>query len=172
MIRIRPSCALATRMRRDECGSVLIEFALLAPAVIMLLMGVVQVGLHVQNSNAVRNLAADGARFAVVQAQLDRPTSTDTVETWIRSRGVGSRYNLNTDRLNICVTSSGSTASPGCPSGVAAVTSRVTGVREMKIRITYNAPDYIPFVAGNVLQLDYTRPVFLLQPAPAPSPST
>ena len=172
MIGVRTHRALADRMRRDERGSVLIEFALLAPAVIMLLLGVVQVGLHVQNYNAVRNRAADGARFAVVQAQRDRPTSGDTVETWIRSRGIGPKYNLNTDRLSICVTSSGSAASPGCPTGAAAVTSRVTGVREMKIQIIYRAPDHIPFVAGNVLRLDYTRPVFLLQPAPAPSPTT
>ena len=153
------------RMSRDESGSVLIEFALLAPVIIMLLLGVVQVGLHIQNSNAVRNLASDGARYATVQSQLDRPTSTDTVETWIRSRGVGPKYNLSTNRLNICVTSSGATASPGCPiAGTPSVTSRITGVREMQIQITYSAPDYIPFVAGEMLQLNYTRPVFLLIP--------
>lgn len=164
MTLLRINDQVSNRMLRDERGSVLIEFALLAPAVIMLLIGVVQVGLHIQNSNAVRNLAADGARFAVVESQLDRPSSTDTVETWIRSHAVGSRYNLKADRLNICVTSSGTAASPGCPDEVAAVTSRISGVREMQIRIIYNAPNHLPFIDG-ALKLDYTRPVFLLTPS-------
>ena len=57
------------RLARDKQGSVLVEFALLAPVLLTLMVGVVQVGLHVQNVNAVRNLAADGARAAMVEYQ-------------------------------------------------------------------------------------------------------
>lgn len=132
----------------DERGGVLVEFALLAPAFITLLVGVVQVGLHIQNSNAVRNLASDGARFAVIEYQRDRQSSTEIMETWIRSRGVGSRYNLDTDRLGVFVTTEN---------------SRIPDTVEMKIQITYDAPDYLAFVGGDVLQLKYDRPVFLLK---------
>lgn len=139
------------RLRHDERGSVLIEFALLAPVFLTLLIGVVQVGLHMQNATAVRNLAADGARFAVVQYQRERHSPTEVIETWIRSEGVGGKYNLNTDRLGVTVTEQ--------------TPSRIAGSIEMKIRVTYSAPDFLAFVPGDVLELQYERPVFLLAPA-------
>jgi Flp pilus assembly protein TadG len=140
-----------TRLGADERGSVLIEFALLAPVFLTLLIGVVQVGLHMQNANAVRNLASDGARFAVVQYQRERNSPTEVIETYIRSEGVGGKYNLATDRLTVTVTEE----SP----------SRIAGAIEMEIRVAYNAPDFLAFVPGELLQLDYVRPVFLLPPS-------
>lgn len=131
----------------DRRGSVLVEFALLAPVFLTLLVGVIQIGLHIQNSNAVRNLASDGARFAVVEYQRNQKSSTSIIETWIRSQGVGPKYNLNTDRLGVSVTTQ---------------STRITGTTEMKISITYDAPDFLAFVPGDVLQLTYERPVFLL----------
>ena len=131
----------------DRRGSVLVEFALLAPVFLTLLVGVVQIGLHIQNYNAVRNLASDGARFAVVEYQRDQRSSTSIIETWIRSQGVGEKYNLDTDRLGVSVTTQA---------------TRITGTTEMRISITYEAPDFLAFVPGDVLQLTYERPVFLL----------
>lgn len=151
MTRARFTKLFASRMPHDERGSVLVEFALLAPLFLGMLIGVVQIGLQIQNANAVRNLASDGARFAVVQYQLNRESQSDTLETWIRSRGVGKRYSLATDRLTIAVTS--------------VSTSRITGTKEMQIQITYDAPEYLTMLSGNLLQLSYTRPVFLLQAA-------
>jgi Flp pilus assembly protein TadG len=145
------------RLRSDQRGATLVEFALLAPVFLTLLIGVLQVGLQVQNSNAVRNLASDGARFAVIQYQLDRGSGVDVIETWIRSRAVGGTYNLDTDRLSVTVTD--------------VATSRVLGAREMRIQIGYDAPDFLAFVGGEVLRLDYERPVFLLDSAPA-APAT
>lgn len=131
----------------DRRGGVLVEFAMLAPVFLTLLIGVIQIGLHIQNSNAVRNLASDGARFAVVQYQRDQKSSTDIIETWIRSQAVGDKYNLDTDRLGVTVTQQ---------------TSRIADTSEMKIQITYNAPDFLAFVDGDALQISYERPVFLL----------
>jgi Flp pilus assembly pilin Flp len=145
-----PPLERAARLRNDERGSVLIEFALLAPVFLTLLIGVVQVGLHMQNANAVRNLASDGARFAVVQYQRERNSPTEVIETWIRSEGVGGKYNLATDRLGVTVTEES--------------TSRIAGAIEMEIRVTYSAPDFLAFVPAEVLQLQYVRPVFLLSP--------
>jgi Flp pilus assembly protein TadG len=148
MNRMDKSMALTERLARSERGSVLVEFALLTPVFITLLMGILQVGLHVQNANAVRNLASDGARFAVVQYQLDRVSTTDIIETWIQSRGIGDKYNLTNDRLGVTVTE--------------ASVSRITGAREMQISVSYQAPNYLAFVDGAGLDITYTRPVFLL----------
>lgn len=132
---------------RDQRGGVLVEFALLAPVFLTLLVGVVQVGIHVQNTNAVRNLAADGARMAVVQYQRGNELSTEQIAGAIEAAGVGPKYNLNVDRLDVVVTEPA---------------SRIAGVREMNISITYNAPNFLAFVDDAALDLAYERPVFLL----------
>lgn len=135
------------RIESDRRGSVLVEFALLAPVIIALLIGVVQVGLHVQNSNAVRNLASDGARMATVAYQRGNQLTAEQIGIMIRSEGVGGKYNLDTDRLEINVTQP---------------TSRIGGVREMRIQITYDPPNFLSFAGVSALRLSYERPVFLL----------
>lgn len=136
-------------IRRDQHGGVLVEFALLAPVIITLLFGVVQVGLHMQNFNAIRNLAADGARFAVVEYQQGNELSTTAIQAEIESRGFGPRYNLNSNRLTVLVTEPA---------------TRIAGLREMNILITYDLPDYLAFVDTESLELEYDRPVFLVIP--------
>lgn len=149
-MRCRRASRFADRIRADRRGAVLVEFALLAPVLITLLIGVVQVGLHVQNSNAVRNLASDGARMAVVQYQRGNALTADQIQAMVVAQGVGPKYNLHPDRLAVEVTEPA---------------SRIGGVREMRIRISYNAPDYLAFVDNAGLGIDYERPVFLLIPA-------
>ena len=53
------------------------------------MVGVVQVGLHVQNVNAVRNLAADGARAAMVEYQRGNLLTAEQIAADIQARGVG-----------------------------------------------------------------------------------
>lgn len=142
--------SLLGRLARDRSGSVLVEFALLAPALLLLLLGVFQVGVHVQNYNAVRNLAADGARWAVVQYQRGNTLTTDQIEFGLLSRGTAPKYNLNIDRIDVTVTEPA---------------TRIAGVREMEINISYAAPNFLGFAEIPALGIDYERPIFLLIPA-------
>ena len=142
-------------LSRDQRGAVLVEFAMLAPALLLLLIGVFQVGVHVQNANAVRNLASDGARWVAVQYQRGNSLTTEQVELGIMARGTGPKFNLKVDRLSVAVTQP---------------VSRIAGVREMNIRITYAAPNFLGFADVPALALDYERPVFLLIPAAPAAP--
>lgn len=135
---------------RQQRASTLVEFALLAPAFLMLLIGALQVGLQIQNYNSVRNLAADGSRFAVVQYQKGVKVDPSVIETWIRSRATGGIYNLNTDRLDVTVTQP-------------LAGSQIAGTKQMDINIGYAAPNYVPQIIGSALNLSYSRPVFLMQ---------
>ena len=146
----RPPRRLLGRIRRDGRGAVLVEFALLAPVILTLLFGVVQVGIHMQNYNAVRNLAADGARFAVVEYQRGNALSTTAIRAAILAQGFGPKYNLNSNLLAVNVTQPA---------------TRIAGLREMRIRVTYDAPDFLAFVDGDALQIVYERPVFLVIPS-------
>jgi Flp pilus assembly protein TadG len=58
-IRLRALC-------QDQRGAVAIEFALIGPAFIALLLGVLQIGVALQSYNAIRNVSADIARDVTV----------------------------------------------------------------------------------------------------------
>lgn len=134
-------------LRRDTRGNALVEFALIGPAMILVLLAVFQIALQIQNYNAVRNLAADGSRFAVVQYQKGTKSPGPAIETWIRGKAISGVYNLDTDRLTVTVTP--------------ATVSRLAGMTEMMIMVNYEAPQYLWTVAGNTLNISYSRPVFL-----------
>jgi Flp pilus assembly pilin Flp len=141
--------SFCARLKRDRRGAVLVEFALLAPALLVLLLGVFQVGVHVQNYNAVRNLAADGARWAVVQYQRGNSLTTEQIECGVMARGRGPKFGLDADRLDVVVTEPA---------------TRIAGVREMQVDITYAAPNFLGFAEIPALDINYERPIFLLIP--------
>ena len=59
----------STRLRRRaESGAALVEFALLAPLLILLVLGIVEFGWLFGQFNDVRHGAREGARFAAVNA--------------------------------------------------------------------------------------------------------
>ena len=59
---------LPLRRKRDESGAALVEFALLAPLLILLVLGIVEFGWLFGQYNDVRHGAREGARFAAVDA--------------------------------------------------------------------------------------------------------
>ena len=63
----------------DRSGAAAIEFGLLAPAFILLFLGVLQVGFFMQAYNSLRNASADTARQVSVQYQVEnRLTNSQT----------------------------------------------------------------------------------------------
>jgi len=141
--------AFIKKLLLDCRASTLVEFAMLAPVFILLLIGMLQIGIQIQNYNAVRNLASDGARYAVVQYQKGIKNSTSSIETWIRARAISGQYSLNTDRLGVAVSQP-------------LTGSQIAGTTEMDINVTYAAPNFVPQIAASALNLSYTRPVFLM----------
>src|SRR5690606_37038738 len=92
------------RLPASERGASAIEFALLAPVFLGLMMGVVEVGLYMQNYNAVRSLAGDSARFAAIEYQKNNSVTNVSLEANIRNMGVASPYNLLNSQLTVTVT--------------------------------------------------------------------
>ena len=75
-------------LARNQRGGSAVEFALLAPVFIALMMGVVEVGVYMQNYSAVRALATDASRFAAVEYQKNNKITEGTLESNIRSMGI------------------------------------------------------------------------------------
>lgn len=144
---MRRRLALLRTLWRDDRGAMVVEFALLAPAFLVMVFGVLYIGMGLQNYNAIRNLSADVARHAMVQQQNGNTLSISQIRSYALSRARGAPYLLNVGRMNAVVTQP--------------TTQRVEGVRELQVVITYEVDNMLAFAGLPAPFLTYTRPVFL-----------
>ena len=135
---------------RDNSGSALIEFALIGPLVIGLMLGVLQVGLAAQSYNAMRSASADAARYALVEYQKGNTPSAATIETQAEDIATSDPYRLDSDALVLDVDE--------------APTQSVDGAIEMTIVTRYSPPLVLPFFKWTSPQMTYERPIFVIQP--------
>ena len=135
-------------LARDRAGSVAVEFALLIPVLLGLMLGILQVGIGMQNYTALRSVSADLARYAVVDAQASISRQSDEqLEAWARTRATGRAYHLHGDGLTVDVAD--------------AETQRVPGAREKTITLTYSINSILGFVGMHDIAITYSRPIFL-----------
>jgi Flp pilus assembly protein TadG len=138
---------LARRLLRKTDGSVAIEFALIGPALIGMMFAVLQVGVGMQNYNALRSVATDVARYTVVNYQSDNKVTADTIKTYGRALAIKAPYGLDSDRLAINV--------------VTQTTSRVTGTKEMTLTMSYSVPTFLSVIGVGEIPISYSQPVFV-----------
>ncbi len=128
-------------------GAVAVEFALIAPFLLGLMLGVFQVGIGMQNYNALRAISADTARFAMVDAQRSGTRKTDEqLETWVRTRATGAPYSLHTANLTVDVATDN--------------TPRIATVAEKTITLTYTVDSVLSLLGVNDVTITFTRPIF------------
>ena len=143
--------AIIRRLRVNSQGAVAVEFALIGPAFIVMLLGVLQVGIGLQNYNALRNVSADVARHAMVQYSTGNNLSNSQLTTFTRSKARQAPYLLTGSRLYANVTT--------------ATTQRVAGATELTLTINYQIPSLFSSMGLEGPYIRYTRPIFLTQPA-------
>jgi Flp pilus assembly protein TadG len=139
-----------TSLQRDARGSALVEFAIAGPALFIMLFGVFQTAVWLQNYNAVRSVASDVARQILVQYQRNNTLSDAQIQGIAVSTAVTAPYLLDSENLTVAV------SRPA---------SRVTGATEINIGITYDLPNFLPFVTLDQLDVEYSRPIFVVNPA-------
>ena len=88
--------------RAPEHGSAAVEFALLLPILLLLLLALVQVGVIARDSLVLTQASRAGAREAAVQG------SSDAVEEAVRAAAVG----LDPARIDVDATWSGARGAP------------------------------------------------------------
>lgn len=136
---------------QDRRGGVLVEFAMLAPALIGLTLGVFQVGLQMYNYNAIRSVASDVARETVIEAQRTVDgNAIEITDTSIEERYLGRArlHQIDVDRLTV--------------DAVARATSRVPGATEFDLTVEYEAANFLGFLGLEPLTLSYSRPIFVV----------
>lgn len=137
-----------SHLRADTSGAIAIEFALLGPLLITMMFGVFQVGLYMQNYNAVQSLGSDAGRFVMIEFQKDNDIANQDIQSVVRGVAVNPPYLLDPNRLQVTTTTKG--------------TSRITGAKEVSVRIDYILNDFLPFVDLPLNTISYTRPIFVV----------
>ena len=135
-------------LARETAGSTLVEFALIGPTVMLLMIGVLQVGMALQSYNAIRNVAAETARFAVVEYQRGLEPTTGALEAKAEAIASATPYMLKADAFAATVAD--------------AATQRVDGARELTITVTYTIPTVLPFDDWSSPSINFSRPIFVL----------
>lgn len=131
------------RLCRNDRGAVLVEFALLAPVLIVMMLGVLQVGLTMQNYNAVRNVSADIARYAMIQYTDGHPITADALEAHTLAVAEASPYLLSSDRITVHATD--------------VATPQVTGTAEKTLTISYQIPTVLDNLGLRGPSISYSR---------------
>ncbi len=76
MTTLRPTRKLARRLAPSERGAALVEFALIAPLLMLIVFGVIDFGIAFSNYENVRSGTRDAARMAVVNDVQNAPACT------------------------------------------------------------------------------------------------
>lgn len=139
---------LFKRLAHDLQGSVAIEFALIGPVFLTMFLGVLQIGIGMQNYNALRGISADVARYAVVNYQTSNRLTTSQLEDYTRSVAASPPYGLTRGRLTASVST--------------AATQRVEGATEYTVALNYNVPSVLGIMGMQDIPLRYSRPIFVI----------
>jgi Flp pilus assembly protein TadG len=108
------------RLRKDEDGTALVEFALVLPVLAMLCMGIVDLARVYELQNRVRNAAREGAAFAQYTPSSVDHGCNSTQNIVDRAVAEDSSLNLPTSAVTAYYTalnSNSQTAYSGCPAG-------------------------------------------------------
>lgn len=96
---------MKTLMRRfDERGVAAAEFALLLPALLLILLGIIEFGMIMYGREVVTNAAREGARAGIVQGPPKRTEGeiVTIAENYLANTGI------NSSNVNFTVTGEGS----------------------------------------------------------------
>lgn len=135
------------RLVADRRGAAAIEFALLAPAFLLMFIGVLQVGVGMQAYNSLRQVSSQTAREVSVQYQTNNRLTNSQIAQVATANATSAPYILQADRLNVTVQ--------------LAPTQRVPNARELTLRFRYQVPTFLDIAGIDGPELDYSRPIFV-----------
>ena len=136
-------------LRYDQTASAAVEFALIGPAFLAMFFGVMQVGIGMQNYNALRSISADTARWAVVNYQTGNQKTAIQMQQQATDLAAAPPYGLE--------------VSPRFTAFVSSPTiQRVAGATEFRITLTYQVRTFLSFIGIGEIPLTYTRPIFVI----------
>lgn len=137
------------RLLGDHRASVVVEFGLIAPAFLMMLLGVFQVGIWMQSYNAMRNSVSEAARNISVEYQTDNRLTDSQIQDFGLAVATTAPYMLEREATEVEVNKDGAPA------------QLIAGTRKLMLTITYQTPSFLSFAGINGPELVYSRAVFV-----------
>lgn len=134
------------RFRADVRGGAAIEFGLLAPAMITMLMGVMWVGIQMKAYNELRSVAADVSRYTVIEYQKSNKLTAGQISDVAAATAVRLPYAMIGDNLDVTVTEP---------------TSPVAGTKKLVLQLSYTAPSLLQFAGVGSPTLNYSQTIFV-----------
>ena len=136
------------RLIGDKTAAAAVEFGLVGPLFLAMFLGVLQIGIGMQNYNAMRAITGDVTRHAAITYQQGtKPTDAD-LETYAQTLAVAPPYGLNATHLTVDASTVAST--------------QFTGAKEITMTITYTVPTVLSFIGVGDIPLTYSRPIFVM----------
>jgi TadE-like protein len=102
--------SLARASAKGQRGQTLVEFALLAPVLLLLIFGITQFGLALNSVNDETHLANEVARYAAVN--YNPATGGQSLAAWVKGQADST---ILTSGGQICVSFPNGTSNPGDP---------------------------------------------------------
>lgn len=144
-LRARPHL-LAGLIRSNE-GATVVEFALVGPLFIALLLAVFQFAAGMQAYNALRAASADVQRHVVVEYQTGNRLSVDQIQAYALGSAQDLPYLLKSDNISA--------------TAVMATTQRVSGATEYALNFTYGVPNMMTAFGFGDITIHFSRPIFV-----------
>jgi Flp pilus assembly protein TadG len=150
------------RWVRDEQGSAILEFAMVAILLLTVVFGVIEIGLALYAYNVVSEAAREGTRFAIVRGSACTsfasacPASKSDIQDYVQYLGYPgidpSRMTVNT---TWSVTNAGTTCSPS--------PSCNNPGNQVQVQVTYKLPLVLPFLSSQTLSVSNTAQMVISQ---------
>src|SRR5262249_41635495 len=101
-----PSRRLLARLRRSERGTAVVEFALVAPLLFLLVLGVLDFARLLAYYNTLTQIASQGARAAAVDRNPDGSaiTAPDSIQLQLANTYTGAPEVKNAASYRVCIT--------------------------------------------------------------------
>ena len=154
------------RRRRISRGQALVEFALVLPLLVLILLGVMQFGLLFWGQITLTQVARDTGRWAATQVECDTAGNRTALTAQARALAVESSlfgYGGGADP-DLTVTPSWTPNATPCPP------ADNTGVEWVSVTLTYRVDVFLPLAADtcspNCQRTLTTEAQFRMEPAP------
>lgn len=133
----------------DRRGAAAIEFGILAPVFLMMLLGVFQIGSWMQSYNAMRDAAQRTARDISVEFQTDNRLTNDQIEDFGLGVATTAPYLLDAKKTVVKIDDGG------------APPQTIAGTRKMTLTITYQMPSFLSFADIDGPEVTFSRALFV-----------
>lgn len=137
------------RLAGDRSGISAVEFALVAPALLGLLFGVIELGRAAYTQGVVSFAAEEATRYAVVNYNISEQEVIDLTEDCL--------LGVNRDRINAIV--------------VTGPIDPVDNTRTISVEVSYNFEFLMPFLPGDTITISGNSRGFLIPPPLGAAPA-